>query len=225
MPHLLSRAHWPPGGFQVLHPEIGMKAPFSGSFDEAVVFEFRFRKSNPELAAKLGLELSVGSCETYVDEYNAQRCIAGGWLNFVDSQSPPPEPSYVKKNPLASAAGMLKSAVSGWVELFGTGKPLPKEVGERRALVCAVCPQNDTEGGLLAYFTDEMAKKAMSAVAVLQVQDRTTSVDDKLGVCRACNCPMRAKVFVSLENIVQNMQAEAWPKLDPKCWIKAESGR
>lgn len=202
-----------------------MKAPFSGSFDEAVVFEFKFRKSNPQLAANLGLELTVGACETYVDDYNAQRCIAGGWLNFVDSQSPPPEPSYVKKNPLASAAGTLKSAVSAWAELFGTSHPVPKELGEQRALVCSVCPQNDTEGGLLAYFTDELAKKAMSVVAVLKDQDRTTSVDDKLGVCKACHCPMRAKVFVSLENIVQNMQAEAWPKLDQACWIKREAGR
>ena len=52
--------------------------------------------------------------------------------------------------------------------------------------------------------------------------DLTTPHDSKLGVCKACDCPMRLKVFVPLDKIVGHMLPEAKAALDPTCWILDE---
>lgn len=87
---LKSREKWVPGGFQVLHPEVGQKEPFSGSFSEAVRFEVNFRRKNPGICAKNGWSANAEEVEEFVEDYNARRCVAGGWLNFVALDVAPP---------------------------------------------------------------------------------------------------------------------------------------
>src|SRR5213594_3383902 len=89
---LKSRTTFPPGGFQVLIPEAGMKKPFNGSFSEAVKFLMDFRHRNRGLVEKNGWSLDREIVEVDVDLYNAQRLVASGYFGFVELEGDPPTP-------------------------------------------------------------------------------------------------------------------------------------
>ena len=59
-------------------------------------------------------------------------------------------------------------------------------------------------------------------IQTAQELDLTTPYDSKLGVCAACDCPMRLKVWTPLKLILEHMLPEAKAALDSKCWITAE---
>jgi hypothetical protein len=213
-----------------------MPKPFSGSFTEAVTWEMKFRLRNAALCEQLGLVANLASVEAYVDEYNARRCMAGGWLNFVETDGIPPGSlaAVQKKTLLGRVVGIARSgkaALSAWATMFGKSGPVDKIRAESRANICGLCSRNDKSGGLLAYFSDAAAGEVMALLGALRDLDLRTSNYDDLGVCRACQCPMKAKVFVPLDNLVAKMPPETWPKLeakeeaDPKCWILTEAGR
>jgi len=234
MPKLLSETKWPPGGFQVLIPEAGMTEPFCGGFDETWMWLLRFVGKNPVLAQRLGLPTNPEGCKRWVHTYNARRCIAHGWLGFVDLESASPDQVVTaqKKRSLAAAVGNVgrkaSAGVSAYMEMFGSVGPVAKPLAEARASVCFGCPQNDAAHGILDYLAEGIARKTMSVLAALKDLDLVTSLNDKLGICRACSCPLKAKVFAPLSVIVEKMPPEVWPELprvNPRCWIIAESNR
>src|SRR2546430_4698434 len=141
MMRLKSREKWVPGGFQVLHPEAGQKEPFSGSFSEAVRFEVNFRGKNPGICAKNGWSSNVEEVELFVEDYNARRCVAGGWLNFVALDVAPDVPrDYMplqsqKKSWSSLAAGVSRVADGArlLVDWLGDGQAAGSvEMAERR---------------------------------------------------------------------------------------------
>jgi len=220
-----NRDHWLPGGWQILVPQAGMKKPFSGSFNEAVNFLFAFRSKNPALCEKHGWSLDLDDVARDVDTYNTQRMVAAGHLNFVELEG---EAAEKKTSGLTSrllrnagnVAAKVKTAVSMYADLFGTqGKVVSHDEAEARAAVCAKCPLNSTAGGLKAYFVTETATELMALFGMLNKMDLKTSLDDQLGVCTACSCPMRAKVFIDGSILKKNIPQEDIPKLHPDCWI------
>jgi len=220
---LKSRTKFPAGGFHVLVPEAGMKAPFAGSFNEAVQFLYNFRRKNPALVQKNGWSLDIHDIEEDVDLYNAQRMVAAGYLNFVDIEGEIPVQKKTSSGlfrSVANAAAKAKTALAIYRDLFGPeGKVVAKEEAERRAAICVKCPQNDIAGGLTKYFLKEAAHEIMAVAGMLKDMDVTTSQDSKLGVCQACDCPMIAKVHVSNEILKKNIKPDQIAKLDPSCWI------
>lgn len=234
MATLLSRTKFPPGGFQVLIPEAGMKTPVSGGFQEMVEWLVRFARSNPGLTERLKLPTTKAGGEAWVDDYNARRCVAGGWLNFVNISSAAPlaVAEAQKKTSLGSAVGGVvrkgRAAASAYLSMFGATGPVDKALAASRAAVCSACPQNDIKGGLWDYVAKAAADDIMAILGALKDMDLTTPHHASLGVCRACSCPMKAKVFTALSVIESKMPAESWPLLprnNPRCWILAESAR
>lgn len=236
MIRMVSRTKFPPGEWQVLHPEAGMKEPFHGSFQEAVNWEMNFRLRNPGLAQKLGLPADEAQVATYVDHYNAQRCLAGGWSNFVMQDSAAdPTPQFtqaLEKKTLAG--GVVAGAKAVWAagatfkDMFGSMGVVANATAQARAGICVGCPQNDTSKTLWAWFSKAVADEITSLYEGLNAASMTTDVDDKLGVCKACLCPMKAKVHVRIEHIAAHMPADVWPQLNksaPKCWILVEAKR
>lgn len=223
---LKSREKFVPGGFQVLIPQAGMKKPFSGSFSEAVRFLHSFRSKNPALVEKNGWSLDIAQIEADVDLYNSQRMVAAGYLNFVELEGEVPGE---KKKSLAvsfrsvrNAVAKAKTAAAIYSDLFGPdGKVVAKEEAERRAAICVECPRHDTTGGLAKYLVKEAAAEIMAVFGILKNKDVTTSLDDKLGVCEICECPMRAKVHVSNEILKKHIKPDQIAKLHEKCWIPA----
>jgi hypothetical protein len=203
----------------MIHPEAGQKKPFSGSFTEAVKFEFNFRTKNPEITKKNNWSLNIADIENDVDAYNAQRMVAGGFLNFVDleGQSPP----YVGGSSRGNV-GVVAAAVSGlavYRELFSNQSvPVARDEAERRAAICAACPQN-AKGGLREFFVEAVAKGITELYGIMKDLELTTSRDKELGTCKACACPTRAKCWVALETINKHMKPAVKAKLDVGCWI------
>ena len=219
---LKSREKFIPGEFQVLIPQAGMKQPFKGSFSEAVQFLYAFRAKNTALTEKHGWSLDLDVVADDVDAYNAQRMAAAGYFNFVEMEAN----SIQKKTSsgmfdrVANAAGTIKTALAIYRDLFGPdGKVVAKDEAERRATICVACPKNDTAGGLKKYLVEKAAKEIMGVFSMLKSKNATTSFDDKLGVCQACECPMRAKVHVESHVLKKHIKPDQIAKLDTNCWI------
>lgn len=222
---LKSRTKWLPHGFQLLLPQIGMKEPISGSFTDVVEAFSRIVDKNPDLAEKHGWPTNRTDQEDWIDERESHRMVAHGWLNFVDLEGASPTQKKTSSKPfasVASAAGKAKTALAIYRDLFGPdGKVVAKEEAERRAAICVECPKNDTAGGLKKYFVEKAAAEIMGVFGMLKDLDVTTSLDNKLGTCEACSCPMRAKVHVSNEILKNNLKPDQIAKLDKNCWIPA----
>lgn len=140
MARLKSRTTFPPGEFQVLHPETGMREPFHGSFNEAVGWEIQFRIANPAIASQNKWTTDRPSVENYVDEYNALRCAAHGWVNFLDENEGIPELpvtlSAEKKTLFGSVVDKAKAIRAGagtYVDMFGDGGLVAEPEAESRA--------------------------------------------------------------------------------------------
>lgn len=208
----------------MIHVEAGQQKPFSGSFSEAVAWELNFRKKNKALTEKHGWSLDPDAVANDVDTYNAQRMIAGGWLNFVELEgSPPAYTGGAGRSAFAGGVAVGESALTGlavYRELFtGKAKPVAKEEAERRAAICVECPQNNTKRSFKDRFVAYVAKGLTELVGIMRDMEFTTSHDAKLGTCDACECPLFAKCFVDMPTIERNMKTSQRAKLHPKCWI------
>lgn len=229
MPRLASRDKFPPGEFQVLHPEAGMRKPFTGSFRECVDFEMAFRTKNKSLAQSLGLPMDAHAVEVWVDEQNAIRCIANGWINFVIVEEGASRVTQ-KKTLLGAAAagfGSASAAASAWSDMFGTHGPVSMELAERRAAVCADCTHNDTKNGLYAYFVKGAADKLVGILGALKDVNLRLKQPSMVGVCKLCLCPLNAKCLAQPEVLRQKLPTHvhtALSELTTPCWIKQELG-
>lgn len=227
---LKSRNKFPPGEFQLLLPETGMKESVHGSFDEVVNAFALIVKKNPALAQKQGWPYDRSGQENFVEDQNARRLMAAGWSKFVEveTQSAPISwtPSIdVKKNPFGKVVQRAKAAVSAYEDLFING-PVESSLSESRANVCSVCPRNNTKDSLADIFVESAASAISSLISFTRSKNLTTSLDDKLGICEACGCPMKAKVHVRVDELVKSMPKEdydALSKENPVCWIRSES--
>jgi len=223
---LKSRDKFIPGEFQAIHPEAGQTAPWKGSFSEIVRKELDFRSRNPALVEKNGWSLDPDDVADDIDRYNAHRMVAAGYLNFVDLEGESPVQKKTglmgKLRNAANAVGNIKTALAIYRDLFGPdGKVIAKEEAERRASVCVACPKNDVTGGLTKYFVKETARELMLVAGMLKDMDVSTSLDDKLGVCQACECPLRAKIFVRNDILKKHIKSDQVAKLHESCWIPA----
>lgn len=230
MPRLKDRNRFVPGGFQVIHPEAGMKQPFSGSFNAAVEFEFNFRKSNPFLTKKHGWSTNRSDIEREVEDYNVKRCLASGWLDFVMLDAPVQSAASSspgqKKTLWQSAVGSVKRIANGEKliqDWLGSGrKPVDKPLAEQRAAVCATCPKNDG-GDFTTYFTEPIANQIRWLLGVKHDMDLKTSLDEKLTVCSGCDCPLPLKVWSPLDLVRKHTDSDTMARLDPRCWVLNES--
>lgn len=222
MPRLRDRNHQIPNGYRFGLPEANWKAPPFASFEQIVNLGFRIVQANPALATAKGWPQTREDFANWVDEFNAQICAMNGWTNYISDGgsvwSPPkPVPLSAVKNVAAGA-----KTLASWIAEGAT--PVTREMAEGRALVCSKCPLNQP-GDLSNFFTRATSELIRMQIQTAQDLDLTTPYDSKLGVCGACACPMRLKVFVPLEKILDHMLPEAKAALsprNPRCWILLE---
>ena len=216
-----------------------MKQSLSGSFREMVAAFAGIVQKNPALAQKLQWPTDLAGQEAFVDERECRRLISQGWGYFVDMMIPPaptvwnPEP--VKKNLLGRVVAVGKATKAGigiWLDMFGPdGKPVPQDIAERRATVCAnwdgagnPCPHNDVNARLGDYFIQPVAKGLQFLYQMKQDLLLSTTQDAKLGVCRICLCGLKVKPHVQFKFIEKQMSPDIRAQLPPHCWIKREAG-
>lgn len=226
MAKLKSLTAHPPYGFQFLQPETGQTTPFTGSFNFVVEQVIMLRKANPFLAERHGWSTDTRAVEHEVEQYNVARCIAGGWLDFVLADDPnSPAPVYtpaLEKKKRGPAVGSVKRVAAGvalLIEWLGNGaKPVEQELADKRAAICASCPKNG-QGGITSYFTQPIAEKIRVQMEIRGDLQLRTPNDEKLGVCEACLCPLRLKVWTPIEHVIAHTSDEVKKELAPQCWI------
>lgn len=231
MAKLKSLTAHPPYGFQFLQPETGQANPFSGSFNYVVEQTMILRNANPFLAERHGWRLDAAGVENDVEQHNVARMLAGGWLDFlIMDGTNPPAPLYVmpekKTHPWGSVAAKARNVAAGvgvlldWVG--SGGKPVEQPLADSRAAICADCPKNDG-GDWMAYFTKAITDKIRTQLEIRDDLQLRTPYDEKLTVCSACDCPLKLKVWVPLDHILDHTSEETKTKLAPQCWITSEA--
>lgn len=221
MPRLLDRSRQIPQGFQFYEPSTKWKPLPWSSFDTIVDGVLYMRRANPYLAQKNKWNMDRNSIADEVDAYNAAICKAHGWDHFIDGGDLP-NPSQRPHSLLRSGANVVAGAKT-LAAMFGEGgKPVVSEEADRRAKICVDCPQNG-KGDWTRFFTVPASVTIKKQLAIIHDLSLTTPLDDQLGVCQACGCPLHLKVWAPLEHILKNQSADVESQLDARCWIKAKA--
>ena len=232
---LKSRTTWPPEGWQFFEPATGWNAPQGLSFDQVVHAIINHRLANKQ--HRLATDFDVVSQQ--LDDYTCERLAkhpiySKSWNSWCSEQTVPasftvPLPRrslrVEAKESVAGGVRHLQNATTGiktWIDWFGEGKPVDRTLAEKRAATCVSCPQNDKTKGVFSWFVGAAVREIKAIFSALNDLNMTTSVDDKLKVCKACDCPMRAKVWAPLHIIKKHLRSDAFNRLDERCWIRHE---
>jgi hypothetical protein len=216
-----------PGGFQYYVPDTKWQpAPFS-SLDSIVQQLIAHRKGRPDLCHKHQWSLDPAVVLQEVTQYQVAICQRNGWNDYLlgGSEGAVPFTEPIRRS-LPQRAKNLVAGVSTIVSWAEDGAPtVPQELANKRAAVCTggtmgeKCPKNGP-GGLEAYFTVPAQNAIKAQLERKRTMKLETPMDDLLGVCTACDCPLPLKVWMPLENILKKLRPEAAEKLHDNCWIR-----
>lgn len=216
----------PPNGWDYWEPAIRFKAPKNSSLDSLTRALIAARLGNPAITARMGWSTDYETVKRQVDEYNAKICQIHGWFDYVEPdvpQQPPPRsfPDAPRRQP-PTLSGGARNVVAGAktiTEMLGPEGPVDAATAINRAAICIACPLNDLDPNWLSYFTQPAAAMITRMFEGFRGLNLRTPVDDKLGVCSACDCPMRLKIWARLPHILKHIPEEAKVRLHPSCWI------
>lgn len=219
MPRLKDRQRQIPNGLKFALPELGYQsAPFT-SFDTIVNQVDNIVRANPGRAQAARWPTSRNEIAEWVDDFNARLCHANGWNDYITGTEDSP-PKFNGPPPGRFHALAVGAQANAEFILSGN-KPVNEEAATARAAVCVKCPLN-TPGDFSNFFeraTAEMLRQSIGAMHELKLQ---TPHDSQLGVCEACWCPLRLKIWFPLEYISKHLNPETKAALHPSCWVTAE---
>lgn len=218
-----------------MQSETGWHPKRFSSFDSIVQQVIAHRKGNPHLITKNHHTIDPVAVANEVDNYNTKVCQKMGWTQFIEGGAalpvpfrqrgvipPPPQPSH------GSLSQSLANVVAGKrtiVEFIANKQEaVPDDVAIKRAHVCAKCPLNRT-GGWLALFTKPAAEAIRQKLALRSKMKLVTPLDDQLGVCKACDCPLPLMIHFPLQTKLKHMTEKAKASLHADCWILDESAQ
>jgi len=225
-----------PNGLRYRIPEINWDSTrvlgLHPSFDTLVGAVISARQANPHHAAEQKWSFDRAAVAEEVEAFNVRICQSMGWTNFLaeigGSASVPFQPlSPQDASLLQNAAAKAKKLWAGintlnaWLD---SGEPpVPQEQAEKRAATCVACPLNGS-GDLTSWFTAPAANSIKRQLERMQQRNISTSLDDKLGVCSACLCPLRLKTQTPIKFIRPNISNEVITELNKgkNCWLVAE---
>lgn len=219
-----------PYGYRFYLAEVNWTAPTFASFSTICDGLENVIKANAWLAQKHRWPTTRAGIEDWVDRYNAKVCEQYGWVDYITASggaelpktSPPPQPQ--SRLSRLAAVGVGAKVL---VEFLGSKEEaVPVQVSTRRARACAdrngaPCPKN-VAGDWLSLFTVPAAEAIKEKLQKRTEMRLETPVDDKLGVCDACDCPLGLKVHIPLDRILKGLSEEQRRNLDPGCWILSE---
>ncbi len=196
--------------------------PLAYTFDRSVEEIIRHRKKNPAITAKHKLSTDFDTVADELEKYTMKR------LGITESPKTLASPLgfLARVGVAAVAARNIAIGAQNLLAWSDSGKVVPKEVADARALICTAggpgntrCPMNGT-GDWKQLFTTpaaELIKNQLSAKASMKLD---TKYDATLGVCEVCACPLPLKVWAPLENALRKMSKETKEKLPEWCWMK-----
>lgn len=214
-----------PGGFKFRLPEIGYQSPPFQSFDYLVSSVLRVVLANPKVAKAKDWPTSYGGVVTWVDRVNADICEKNGWNDYIITSNGPPPPklpapaTIQRLQAVAGAVKKITHGVEALLEWETSGlPPVDLVVAEGRAAVCAACPQNG-RGDLTRWFTIPASEQIRFHMQRVHAMNLKTRLNDKLGVCEACMCPLRLKIFSPTELVKKHLTDDLKAELPKECWM------
>lgn len=209
------------GGWTFRQVQTGWTNPYAMvGFDASVKAIISHRKGNPAITAKYQLSTDYTTVANELERYTRLR------LGIPD----PPSPSFFQQgsNRLPSrvlaVAADIKKAAQGtavaldWIQ--SGGDPVPQDLAERRAEVCASCPRN-VPGSWYTEAPAELLKAAIKGWQTLKGSNFSfeTKQGDRVKSCDVCKCLMRLKVFCPLPHVLSRTPPEILAEFPPNCWI------
>jgi len=193
--------------------------PLSSSFDSTVELIIRHRKANPAVVAKNNLSLNFDTVANELEAYTRKRL---GLPASLASPIPKTTPLRRLADGVGAAVEGVKRLAAGAALLFeweeSKTEPVANELAAKRAEICVRCPKNDPEH-MSKYFTTAVSEMLRKKLQRLHEMKLTTVHDQQLGICAACFCPLKLKVFCPFDLIEKHIRQEDRPQLDPQCWI------
>lgn len=232
---------WPPGGWQYFDPKTNYREnkPTEHDRREAAQSILNMRRNNRHIYK--GLDLTYEASLQALEDYTVKRMVnMGQWqLIIKDGEIAPANPKAVvlkkklfpprldakpaeeKKPSWLERARKLANGVRTLTDWVGHGQqPVPQAVADRRASICVTCSLNDTKSNNpLTNSVSEAIHKQMELKEHINLR---TSMDDKLGTCKACLCPLKLKVWTPIKFIEEHTDREMILELATNCWITAE---
>lgn len=194
---LSDRGTVPPGGFKYLNRETQTWVT-AASFHELVSAVTRHRTAN-------GLPIS-SEMDSIVED---QLCtgLPPGTCNHQT------EPAFTYKQ--LNLTDVLAATAMLGKFLIGGRQKVSREEANRRANICASCPANQPTSSCTTCSMNTI-RQAVNAV----VGGEEVNADSMLGVCAACGCSLKAKVWIPLDLLQQHMTPETLAGLPQWCWCR-----
>lgn len=220
------RHTFPNGGWEFYQPQTNWWAPYpkSNTFDQQVVNIIKHRQANPAVTINHRLATDFASVGNELEAYTRARLNIPAIAPQPPNPPPPQQPSAVAV--AAGSTGIIRVAQGSGpiLEWFGSGRPaVDRPISEKRASTCSSCPQNTANNPAdqtaLQWFVEQAGKVIAKGLEARQDLKLETSLDARLGVCKACLCPMKTKVHCPLDIILNHLKPEVRADLDPRCWI------
>jgi len=198
----------PPGGWR-------WRNPATGTVISAITFSTLLEVASRTL---LNLRFDPSDASAQIHNETAHALIEAGKGHLTQRVA------EVKRTSEQLRAGAKAAFLKWWREspVYGLihGKTSRGEAvfvgqveGNRRALICAKCPENVIPGGKgwLQNWTDGQMLKS--------VEGRITESHDNLGVCRVCSCELRAAVWWQPDIIAATTRDAKFARDFPShCW-------
>jgi hypothetical protein len=220
MIQLRSRDKFPPGGFRFYQPETNFSPPPWLSFHDTVAAIVSHRHHNPHQAKQFAWSLDFNAVADELDLFNAKVALESGWYDFIQGAGVPENPKPLPprtRSPLSGTA--VAAGAKSLLDWTIDGEIVPTGVAEGRAALCAQCPVN-RKGTLADWFTEKAANLIQRQFEIRAARELKTGSDEHLGLCDACGCPLKLKVFAPLRVIQKYLSPEVEAKLWEKCWIR-----
>lgn len=216
---LKSRNHCPVGGFIVDVPEIANQHIIRWDFKTAGDALWDLLRANPGITRRFPhLPQNRAACDDYIDTRNAQRMMTIPNAQSYVTNDAPPKPAPLLQRAIAGGQHVAEGAAN-LVGLFGpNGRPVAPDLAIRRAAICSDCPNNEP-GPLEKWFTGPACMMIRKWIGLKNDLDLKTPHDVRLHTCKACDCPMALKVWVSLKYINETLKPDQRARLDARCWI------
>ena len=225
---LKNRKILPPGGYHFFEARTGWSPMAMLDFETTVSLIVEHRKANPRFAGQwatdresVSAELELQTCQHLASKGLAEEwCMDGGGFSF--QAGPAPQQQWLGRKLRESAAAVSKivagiGVLTDW--LGETAEPVSEEVANHRATICSGCPKN-RPGGFTDFFTVEASELIRKQLSVKSDMNLATHKDQDLGVCSACLCPLKLKVWAPMEYILKHTSDDVKNQLDERCWIK-----
>lgn len=218
-----SRTQFPSGGWQFYQPQTGWAAPspLMYTFDQTVNNIIKHRLANGAITARDRLATDPASVGNELETYTRQRLGIPAVPQSLPKTIPPRSLPQAAAEAVAAVAKMAEGAALLIDWLGGGAQVVAPDLAHRRAQTCNTCPEN-SRAPFTDWFTIPVAERLRKLVEAKKELKLDTPIDDQLGTCTVCRCPLKLKVHVPIDYIYSKTKPETMSALPPNCWIKTQ---